>query len=291
MNGSFRRIGRRLVVPATLLMPVLLLSSCFFGSDIWGVSNTRHSAEEDFSYSIDVTSQTEFLLQGINGTVELQGVSDATTVEVWGSRVVKSESVTDARHHLEDLLVLVATTAGRVTVRTDQPQETNGRNYQVHYYVEVPEDFHVTVIHVNGEIEVVSLTGDLDVVSTNGEARIDSIYGNSDVVLTNGNLLLWEMFGDVEANLANGNVTARVTMQGSTDCDIEVTNGQVDLSIPFDTSAQFSAGVTNGSISLGAGFTLANVQSTPTSLSGRLGTGLGTIRLRTTNGTIEVTGF
>lgn len=128
---------------AVLLMPALLLTSCFFGSDIWGVSNTRHSAEEDFQ---------------------------------------------------------------------------------------------VTVVHVNGEIEILSLNGDLDVVSTNGEARID-------------------------------------------------------LSIPFNTSAQFSAGVTNGSISMGSGFTLANVQTTPTSLSGRLGTSLGTIRLRTTNGTIEVTGF
>ncbi|MFC1530608.1 DUF4097 family beta strand repeat-containing protein, partial [Gemmatimonadota bacterium] len=252
---------------------------------------TRHSAEEDFSYSIDVTTQTSFLLQGINGTVELDGDPDATTVEVWGTRKVKSESVSDAQRNLEDLLVLVATTADRVTVRTDQPENTQGRSFIVNYNIVVPEDLDVRVVHVNGGVEIVSLTGDLDVISTNGETRIDSIYGNAEVNLTNGSLRLWEMFGDVEADLANGDVNARVNMTGAALCDIGVTNGQIDLSVPYATSAQFSAAVTNGSISLGAGFTLANIQSTPVSLSGDLGAGLGTIRLRTTNGTIEVTGF
>ncbi|MFC1499805.1 DUF4097 family beta strand repeat-containing protein [Candidatus Zixiibacteriota bacterium] len=276
---------------AVLFIPVLLITSCFYGSDLFGVSNTRYSAEEDFSYSIDVTSQAGFLLQGINGTVELAGDPDATTVEVWGTRRVKSESVADARQNLEDLLVLVATTADRVTVRTDQPEDTHGRSFIVNYHIVVPEALDVRVVHVNGEIEILSLTGDLDVISTNGEARIDSVFGDTVVNLTNGNLRLWEMFGDVESNLSNGNVTARVNMQGTTDCDLGVTNGQIDLSVPFTSSAQFSAAVTNGSITLGSGFTLADIQSTPTSLSGRLGTGLGTIRLRTTNGTIEMTGF
>ena len=107
MIGSIRAPRRHLAVSVTLLVPILLLSSCIYGSDLFGVSNTRHSAEEDFSYSIDVTTQAGFLLQGINGTVELEGDPDATTVEVWGTRKVKSESVADARQHLDDLLVLV----------------------------------------------------------------------------------------------------------------------------------------------------------------------------------------
>jgi DUF4097 and DUF4098 domain-containing protein YvlB len=291
MDGTLRRTGRRLRLPATFILPALLLSSCIFGSDLFGVSNTRYSAEEDFSYSIDVTTQTGFLLQGINGTVELTGDPDATSVDVWGTRKVRSESVSDARSHLEDLLVLVATTADRVTVMTDQPENTQGRSYIVNYHIIVPEDLDVRVVHVNGEVDVVSLTGDLGVFSTNGETRIDSIYGNTEVSLTNGSLLLWEMFGDVRAGLSNGDVTARVTLTGEAVCDIGVTNGQIDLSIPYDTSAGFSSGVTNGSITLAPGFTLSNSQSTPVSLSGTLGAGLGTIRLRTTNGTIEVTGF
>ena len=291
MTASRPHTARHLTATVPLLLSVLFLSSCIFGSDIFGVANTRYSAEEDFSYSIDVVGQTEFLLQGINGTVELEGDPDATTVEVWGTRKVESESVSDASRHLEELLVLVATSASRVTVRTDQPENSHGRSYIVNYHLVVPEDFDVRVVHVNGEVEIASLTGDLDVISTNGEARIDSISGDTDVALTNGNLRLWEMFGDVEVGLTNGNVTARITMTGLALCDIGVTNGQIDLSIPYATSAQLSAAVTNGSISLGSGLTLANVQTTPTSLSGRLGTGLGTIRLRTTNGTIDVTGY
>jgi len=291
MSGRPRRSVRTLSLLATFTLPALLLSSCFFGSDLFGVSNTRHSAEEDFSYSIDVTTQSRFLLQGINGTVDLVGDPDATTVEVWGTRKVKSESLSDARRNLEDLLVLVATTADRVTVRTDQPENTQGRSFIVNYQVIIPEDLDARVVHVNGEIGILALTGDVDVVSTNGETRIDSISGATSVVLTNGNLLLWELFGDVEADLTNGNVTARVTMQGSALCDIGVVNGQIDLAFPFTTSADFSAAVTNGSISMGSGLTLANLQTSPTTLSGRMGSGLGTIRLRTTNGTIDVTGF
>ena len=137
--------------------------------------------------------------------------------------------------HLSELLVLVATTAGRVTVRTDQPENTHGRSYVVNYHITVPEDLDVRVVHVNGEVVITSLAGDVDLISTNGEARIDSIGGDADIVLTNGNLRLWEMFGDVEADLTNGNVTARATLTGSALIDISVTNGQIDLSVPYTT--------------------------------------------------------
>lgn len=279
-----------LLIPVLILTQGLLLVSCLFSSDYFRVTSTRYSASEDFSYSVDVADRSRFRLSGINGSVEITGVPGISTVDIWGERKVESESVSDAETHLPLLNVQIREASNEVYVKTEQPRETHGRNYLVYYHCHVPEDWEVITSNVNGGITLASITGDVEIVSTNGEVSVDSTSGDVDVILTNGNLLLWEILGNIEAVMTNGNMTGRIELPESGRCEIGVTNGLIDLSIPVLTSAEFDATVVNGSISM-SNLTLENISSTPTSLSGRLGSGNGIIVLSTVNGVIYVRGY
>jgi len=89
--------------------------------------------------------------------------------------------------------------------------------------------------------------------------------------------------------LVNGQIQAKVTLPTDGVIAMSTVNGGINLNIPQSTSAEFSASVVNGTIS--TDLILINLVSTPTSLTGTLGTGEGTIALSTVNGSISVWGF
>lgn len=67
-------------------------------------------------------------------------------------------------------------------------------------------------------------------------------------------------------------------------------NGNLVLDIPESTSAQFAAQVVHGSIGT-SNLVLHDVETSPTTLTGTLGAGQGSIDLRTVNGGITAPGF
>ena len=66
-------------------------------------------------------------------------------------------------------------------------------------------------------------------------------------------------------------------------------NGSIDLTIPTTTDAELSIALTNGIITV-SNLTIDGAVTTPTSVSGTLGTGEGSLILRTTNGNITLRG-
>jgi len=109
-------------------------------------------------------------------------------------------------------------------------------------------------------------------------------------VNVNGQVNLDEIIGSASVSLVNGQIVAEVTPPKGGIISMSVVNGGIDLDIPQYTSAQFSASVVNGTISM-YDLVLIGLVSTPTSLTGTLGTGEGTIALSTVNGSISVSGF
>jgi hypothetical protein len=237
-----------------------------------GVDNTDFVAEEPFSYGFEVAGQTRFWLEGMNGHVSITGVSEFDSVIVAGAKRVGSESLDDAQEHLADITVVVTDRGTEFYVETQQPEDTGGRNYVVNYEVSVPDDMKVVAHNVNGTVRVESMSSDVSVENTNGSVALEDVFGNTDVVLV------------------NGEIGAEVTIPLGGTIDMGVTNGTIDLEIPEATSAQFSARVTIGSINV-YNLDLQDIESSPTSLTGTLGNGEGTIDLSTVIGSIVVTGF
>jgi len=237
--------------------------------DILG--SNAFKAEEPFSLAVELTSQTRIRLTGINSLIVVTGVAATDSVRVSGTRSVRSESLADAEEHLPDLEVRVESVADEIAVRTIQPANSAGRNYQVDYQLTVPSDFETTIVNANGTITV------------------DDMNNTVSVINANGTIILARIDGNIFADLGNGEVQCDATLPLDGTIDIAVGNGEIALAIPDSTSAMLSASIGTGDIDT-FGLDLQNEIRTATALTGTLGAGRGTIALGVGNGTITVSG-
>lgn len=237
-----------------------------------GVDNNDFVAEASFRYAFEVVDHARLRLEGINGDVSIAGLVESDSIVVSGVRQVGSESMEDAQEHLHDLEVIVEDLGTEVYARTEQPLQTYGRSYTVNYVAFLPRELGVVADNVNGPLAITSI---------HNSVTADNV---------NGSILLDDISGIATAALVNGTIDADVAMSLGGTIALGVINGGIDLDIPRSTSAEFSAQVTVGTITV-SNLDLYDVESTPTSLTGTLGTGEGTITLSTVNGNIHVTGY
>ena len=267
---------RKTIIFSSLCFSTILLLiaavSCGVITPTDEVANTKYAATEPFSYGFAVGEEGTLEVRAINGPVEICGVQDDGTVLIWGERRVESESIADAEAHLRQLLVKTESSRYRVSIETEQPDQSNGRNYEVSYHIRVPTGWQVKTHHVNGKIEAKSIVGDLSLDLTNGEMHLSDLAAN------------------VSAHLVNGTISGEVRLPPQGSCRLSTINGEIDLAIPQETSAWLSAEVISGSVSV-TGLEIHETRSTPTAVRGALGSGDGTIELEAINGTIMVRGF
>jgi hypothetical protein len=217
------------------------------------VDNTDFVASETFSYDIPLAQKTRMRLSGINGNVRIEAEDGRSSVLIAGERRVGSSSRQDAEDHLDLLEVIVTETGSEVQVRTEQPDESRGRNYVVEYEIFLPRALEARVANINGN---------LTVVDVGGGTRVETV---------------------------NGNVSVDLGTVSEGDIDLATVNGNIGLGIPSSTSANLSASVVNGNINI-SGLALSNLVTTPTSTTGVIGSGDISIELGTVNGNITVTG-
>lgn len=243
----------RLFASRCLVLSILLLSISWSGCDWTDDDNSKYEATDTFAFNVPVQQQTRFRLSGVNGVISVAAVAGANQIRVTGTKKVEAGSQGRADSGLGLLDVVISESAQEISVRTDQPSTSDGRNYTVDYTIEVPSTLDVTVASVNGDVDVVDTEANLTV------------------------------------NLVNGVVTAAASLQPNGVVAINLVNGTIDLAVPAATSAALSCSVTNGTIAT-TGLVLGNVTSTPKTLQGTLGAGDGTITLVAVNGTIDVRG-
>lgn len=237
------------------------------------VTNTDFEAEETFFFEVDVENRTRLRLQAINSEIGITGVIGANTVTITGVKRVGSDSLQDAEQRLEDLDVDVQALATEIIVTTDQPLATGGRRFEVDYTIALPKNFQIQVDNVNGIVMIEAIENDVTVNNVNGTVTLADIVGNALV------------------DIVNGTIDSEVTLPLNGVIDLSTDNGNIDLAIPVNTSAQFSAVVNIGSITI-SNLVLQNEVITPTSRSGTLGTGQGTITLEAkATGSISALGF
>jgi DUF4097 and DUF4098 domain-containing protein YvlB len=250
--------------------------ACGGGDGTSSVSNTDFEASETLSIApVPAGSRTLFGLTGENGNITITGSSGTTSVTITGTKRVKSESVEDAQAHLADLDVDVdlEESPSAVFVETIQPQFTGGRNYIVDYTITLPSNFQVLVENFNGNVTIDGIDNKVSVVAFNGDVTLGQINGSASVALF------------------NGTIDAEVALPSDGEIKFDTVNGAIFLDIPVSTSAEFLASAANGSINI-TNLMLQNQGGTPpTSLSGTLGAGEGTIDLEVDNGDINVSGF
>ena len=254
--------------PGIMLLMLISLTEC----DVEQITGNQYTASADFDQKILFAGHTTLILNGINGSIDITGDSAADTIHVWGVRKVRSDSQADADANLVNVQVVVTNTPPTILVETDQPTQSDGRDYEVTYHVTLPEGMAVIANHVNGNILVADMEND--------------VHGN----LVNGNIVVDDIQGNIYANNVNGIIDCHSALILNGVCQLSLVNGNIVLEIPTNTSAQFAANLVNGNILIN-NLVLNNSTITPHSVTGTLGAGQGTITMGLTNGNIAVDGY
>ncbi|MDH3447532.1 MAG: DUF4097 domain-containing protein [Gammaproteobacteria bacterium] len=238
------------------------------------VSNRNFSAQEPFSFNINVVNHVDLLMNAKDGDITISGIPGSASITIIGTRRVQSESVADAQAHLAKLQVSVQDLTTRARVETSQPQCPLGRGYFVDYTVTLPSFFALILNNNGGDVTLDALGGKVSMNNIAGTITLTDISGNAEINLLSGNIV---------AGIASLPLNGRI--------DMTVLSGNIDLEIPVNTSAEFFARVFSGSINV-SNLALDNEIITATTVSGTLGGGQGEIQLETqVVGDIDVTGI
>ena len=268
-----------------------------------------------------VAATSQFALEGLhNGGVTILG-SDRKDVLVR----MRVEASTYSESAAKDLFKLIHTHAapGRLTV--DGPENdsmfgwTSGNWWSVSVEVFVPHKTDLRLDTHNGAIKISDIQGRIDSTSHNGAIRVDRVTGAARLLSHNGALTFSEIGSDVTFESHNGavrgtrlggsvegssnNGSVEIELEGAASAsrrvDIESRNGRVTLGAPRSYSAHVQTESRNGRLSSDFPITVRGQVSNGSSRNGsshwddgdqdfNIGSGTGSIRLRTRNGGIRL---
>jgi len=253
---------RRLVIAALLTLAAAALHA--------------DTLSQTIDKTFDVRPGATFALDNVNGHVNVTSW-DQPRVRVHAVKTVSRAD--DPKGALNALQVQITPRDGGISVHTVYPNHGsvgfldflagNWSDAKVEYDITVPRSMSLDVDTTNGAIEVNGVSGMLKVETTNGHIRLDRCAGN------------------VNASTTNGRVTAELLSVDRTRSNrLTTTNGKIVLTVPSSLAAEIDASTTNGSIDSEIAVTTHSVGRH--SLRGTINGGGAELRLRTTNGSIEI---
>ena len=234
--------------------------------------------EETFDKTWDVRPGSEFVLSNTNGRVNVKAW-DQPQVRVLAVKKVRAGKETIARDAMKELKIEAGMKGNSLVVETKYPERDGGGIFDwlfgedvdmsVSYEVSVPRTMNLDVETVNGGIAVAEVSGKIEAETTNGRIEVARCSGSVDASTTNGG---------IKAELLQ--VTPGRNMS------FETTNGRITLVVPKTFAADLDASTTNGAIS--TDLPVATTRSASNSLRGKMNGGGVAVRMRTTNGGIEI---
>ena len=241
------------------------------------VAGSAATLEETFDRTFDARPGTTFTLENTNGHITVRSW-DQARVRVHAEKRVESRDADVAKKAFAALKIEPSVTSDGVHITTHYPRHDEGVfdwlagtnvSMSVSYEVTVPRNMNV----------------DLD--NTNGGIDVSDIRGSMHVSNTNGHIELVRCAGDVDAETTNGHVRAELSeVTPGKGIRLETTNGRITIALPRTISARVDASTTNGRINSDLPVTTTRIEKT--SLRGSINGGGPELRLRTTNGSIDI---
>lgn len=221
-------------------------------------------------------------------TVSLTNVNGRITVGAWDQprvRVIARKEVRAGRDEVDEairaLRVDMQPRDGGLVITTHYPRSNDGISSifdwltgsdvhaEVEYELTVPRSMNVEVSNTNGAIRLAGVTGRHELDTTNGRIEVADCAGSLDASTTNG---------AIHAELKS--VTKGESLR------FETTNGRISVALPASLAVEVDAGTTNGSIH--TDLPVATTRISKNSLRGTINGGGTPLRMRTTNGGIEI---
>jgi hypothetical protein len=240
--------------------------------------------------SLAIADTVKLKLGAENGSISVEPYGGTTVaVEVWMQ--AKAPTNANAQRLLKAIRITSdeSTSLDELIVR--QPRTGLGEGTQVRVTVKVPRGWAggLDMSTVNGAVAARGLHGPARMSSENGSATVSDWTGSFDLRTTNGEVAARTvaLTGKSEFTSVNGGVSATLSTAPEVSVTLHTTNGGLKLRLPAASKVSLSADTVNGRISVtGLGSEMSARGGLTTALNG----GGTQITLRTTNGSVEVSG-
>jgi len=241
---------------------------------------------------------------GAGGEVQLRNVNGGVTLEAWDRNEVRVEAEKKARGRddaairkaLQEIRIEVSRTAGGLRIETRLPSRKNGFldwltgddvSTSVEYRIRVPRNSPLGIQSVNGGLKLTGTRGRAHLTTTNGGIDVAQVTGNLRLETINGGINVASSAGAVNASSTNGGIEVRLAdVPDGSDLSFETINGGITLQLPGDVRATVDAATTNGQVS--SDFQVSGDTKSRRRVAGEINGGGGTLRLRTSNGSIHI---
>jgi len=257
----------------------LALAAAFAGIAAFAAAGpaAAETVEKTLQNTYPMSARGEVVVENINGHVVVE-TWDRAEVRVRATKKVRAGSAEEAAEAMDRLEVRVKKGADRLHVETSHGNTELGffdwmrgrTNGSVSYHLTVPRGIRLVAETVNGGITLRGVDGDFSASTVNGGVRIEDARGKVDVSTTNGSIQ-----AEMDA------VTKNADMAFST------TNGAVTVTLPEDVATTLRLRTTNGGIHVDFPVEVRGERSRRR-LDAELNGGGGTLRVSTTNGSINI---
>jgi len=232
---------------------------------------------EDFHWQGRLAAGKTIEIKGVNGDIEAAPAS--------GSDVEVSAVKTSRHHDTKDVEIKVVEHADGVTICAVYPSSWGHTNecapgsgghmgsrdndVDVHFTVRVPAGVRFAARTVNGSVDAIDLSAEVDVSTVNGSIEATSR-------------------GIVKGETVNGSIKASMGEADWTGpLSFSTVNGSITIDLPSDASADVRASVVNGDIETDFPLTVKGKWG-PRSMRGTIGAGGRQLELETVNGGIKL---
>ncbi|UCG56762.1 MAG: DUF4097 family beta strand repeat protein [Phycisphaerales bacterium] len=248
----------------SLSLITLICGCCINVGDLF---KAKHEKTEQAT--VDAASATELDVQTDVGSVTITG-TDETECNITAQITVKVRTKERARELAEQVRIETGLSDGKLTIRTTKPDALRKRGLEVHFTITAPKQLNLYCSTHVGEISISDIRGRIGASANVGRITCKKVVGAVDIG-TN--------VGSVDVDYADDAPAA-------CHADIRSNVGSIEFSPPPEVSAEVNASTNVGSLSTARPLTILGKVSR--SLSGTIGAGEGSIRLKTNVGSIDI---
>jgi len=252
--------------------------------------------KDHFDKTVPLKAGSQVTLRNVNGFVKLEAW-DRDEVRIEADKQVKAGTDSAARKFMDQVRIDVTPGSGGLRIETHAPKRGaggiwdamfgNSINYHVNYTLHVPRQAAVDAESVNGGVSLAGTHGRVRLGTTNGAVDVKDVTGEVNAGSTNGGISATHVSGAMKAETTNGAVEVELTsFPAGSNLHFESTNGHVHVRLPRDARLSVDAETTNGHVK--SDFEVPGAKAGKRSLKGDINGGGGQLKIRTTNGGIEI---
>lgn len=228
---------------------------------------------------------------GAGGTISIRNVSGDVNVRGYDGDAVIVQGFKEGRD--QDKVTIEDKSSGNgVSVGVQYARDCNC-DASVRFELQVPRntryDFN-KIMTASGDINMTSLTGDMDVTTASGDVTISDVSGRIKAATASGEMKVRNATGTVSARSASGDVDVQITrLEGAGNMEFASASGDVRVSAPADLDGNVQMSSATGSLRTDFPLQVEKREYGPGErASGQLGNSSRSLRLSSASGNVSL---